>query len=75
MPYRKNILYLQLVSTYTFLFFSKSFSKIWYVYASEKMHGKLEAPALDDRLFKALEVGEGKTELHSCAVTAVHALW
>lgn len=56
-------------------FFTKNFSKISYVCASEKIHEKLEPPALDDRLFRTLEMGEEKTELHSCAVTAVHAPW
>lgn len=73
MPHRKNILCLQLVSTYNF--FSKNFSKIWYICASEQIHGKLEPCTLDYSLSRALAVGERKTELHSCAVTAVHAPW
>lgn len=50
------------------------------MFASEKMRRKLEPPALDDKLFKALEIVGGKAELHSCAVTSVlccgvHAPW
>ena len=65
MPYRKNILCLPLVSTH--VFHTRSFSKIKSVCASEKMHRRLELLALDDRLFKALEVVGGEAELHSCA--------